>query len=113
VPMPAADDRYYDEVYAELVVSGLICPDCASDIQFEVKRDMIILTSEGREAGRVAAVIVNRQDRQVTQILLSHGAEPPEYRLVPLALIEQVQEEKVLLRIFSQAVDGLVKWGGA
>lgn len=111
--MPAADDLYPNDRYSELLVSGLICPQPPGDMAVAVKRDMLILTSEGQEAGRVAAVVIDRQERQVTHILLSRRSQPPEYRLVPISLIEQVQEEKVLLRISNQAVDTLTLWHGS
>lgn len=111
--MPAPDDRYAYDLNGQLLVSGLICPDHESDMTVEVKRGMIILTSEGQEAGRVAAVIINSHDRQVTHILLSRQSQPPEYRLVPIAFVEQVQEEKLLLCIFNQAADSLPTWHGS
>jgi hypothetical protein len=112
VQIPAADDRYQDDRDTELLVSGTICPDQARGRTVEIKRDMTILTSEGRAAGRVAAVLVNRHDRQVTHILLSRRSQPPQYRLVPIALVVQVQEGQVLLGIFNQAVDSLPEWHG-
>ena len=115
--IPAADDRYHDDNHhddsaTELLVSGFIYPDHARDRTIEVKRDMIILTSEGRAAGRVAGVLINRHDRLVTHILLSLRSQPPEYRLVPIALVVQVQQGQVLLDIFNQAVDSLPAWHG-
>jgi sporulation protein YlmC with PRC-barrel domain len=110
---PYGDDLYHDDLYTELLVSGSICLDHESDTAVEVKRGMAILTSEGREAGRVAAVIINRHDQQVTHILLSGLSQIPEYRLVSIALIEQVYEGKVLLRIFNQVVTSLPTWHGS
>ena len=102
-----------DGSHAELIVSGSIYPDHESDIAVEVRRGMTILTSEGREAGKVAAVIIDKHDREVTHILLSRLSQIPEYRLVPLDLIEQVREERVQLRIFNQVVNSLPTWHGS
>lgn len=113
MPMPAFENRDPDDFSPELLVSGCIYPDCVGDATVEVERDMIILTSDGREAGRVAAVLVNRTDRNATHIILNCGIGPPEYRLVPIALIERVQEGKVLLHIVYQTVAGLAKWQGS
>ncbi len=85
----------------------------ARDRMVEVKRDMIILTGEGRAAGRVAAVAIDRLDRQVTHILLSQRSQPPQYRLVPVALVMQVQGGQVVLDIFNEAVESLPIWHGA
>ena len=113
MPMPAADGRYPADPNTELLVAGFIRPAHAHDRMVEVKRDMIILTGEGRAAGRVAAVVIDRHDRQVTHILLSQRSQPPQYRLVPIALVMQVQGGQVLLDIFSQAVDSLPIWQGS
>ncbi len=101
---------YTDDQYKELIVSGSIYPDHAKDVPVEVRRGMAILTSDGQEAGRVAAVIIDKKDRQVTHILLSRQSQMPEYRLVPIDLIEHVHEEKVLLRISKQVVSSLPTW---
>jgi hypothetical protein len=74
---------------------------------------MVILTSEGQEAGRVAAVVLGRHDQQVTHILLSRLSQISDYCLVPISLIDSVHEERVLLRIFSQVVIGLPTWHGS
>ncbi|MFN8467175.1 MAG: PRC-barrel domain-containing protein [Caldilineaceae bacterium] len=111
--IPAADGRYQDDRDTELLVAGFIRPVLARDRSVEVKRDMIILTGDGRAAGRVAGVVINRHDRQVTHILLSQRSQPPQYRLVPIALVVQVQGGQVLLDIFNEAVDSLPIWHGA
>ncbi len=107
------EDRKPDDRNSELLVAGFIRPVHARDRTVEVKRDMIILTGEGRAAGRVAAVVIDRHDRQVTHILLSQRSQPPQYRLVPIALVVQVQGGQVQLDIFNQAVDSLPVWHGS
>ena len=107
VQMPVDDDRP-----AELMVSGTIMPDEASKITVEVRRGMLILTREGREAGTVAAVVIDKKQRNVTHLLLSRLSQMPEYRLVPLELVAQVSEEIVLLRIFNPVVSSLATWHG-
>jgi sporulation protein YlmC with PRC-barrel domain len=116
VPMP--DEERFDheldgELPAELVVSGAIHPVQTGDRVMDVRRGMLILTSEGREAGRVAAVIIDRHDQLVTHILLSRLDQMPEYRLVPIALVEQVIEEQVRLGIHNQIVNTLPLWHGS
>ena len=104
---------YDDDRHVELIVSGAIFPEQAGDNAVDVKRGMLILTKEGQEAGRVAAVIVDRQDQHVTHILLSRLGELLEYRIVPIALVAQVDEEEVRLCIFNQVVDTLPIWQGS
>jgi sporulation protein YlmC with PRC-barrel domain len=111
--MSDGDDLIHDDQDEELIVSGSIYPDQQRGFAVEVRRGMEVLTSEGREAGRVAAVIIDKQDQQVTHILLSRLIQMPEYRLVPITLIEQVHEDKVLLSIFNQVVNSLPTWHGS
>lgn len=113
--MPADDGQFHedlihDDLNTELIVSGSVYPDHANDIAVEVRRGMTILTSEGHEAGRVAAIIVDKQDQRVTHILLGRLSQRTEYRIVPISLIEQVYEEQVLLSIFNPVVNTLPTW---
>ncbi len=113
--MPADDGRYrdnlvHDDLNIELIVSGLIYLDQEGGISVEVRRGMTILSSEGHEAGRLAAVIVDKNDQRVTHVLLSRLNQRLDYRLVPMSLIERVHEEQVRLRIFNQVVNTLPTW---
>ena len=100
--MPADDghtheDLIHDDPNTELTVSGSVYLGDASDAAVEVRRGMSILTREGHEAGRVAAIIVDKSDQHVMHILLSRLQQRTEYRLVPISIIEQVYEETVVL----------------
>lgn len=93
----------------KLMVSGLVCLQKREGLPAEVKRGMIIRTREGREAGKVAAVIVDNEHQQVTHVVLGRTVQTPDYRLVPVDLIEQVDGETVSLGIFDQVVESLPK----
>lgn len=73
----------------------------------EVSRGMAVLTQDGWEAGRVAAVVIDSQSRQISHVLLGRPHLTRDYRLVPVELIEQVNGEVVYLQISSSAVGGL------
>jgi len=68
---------------------------------------MSILTREGWEAGKVAAVVVDNDSQNVSHVLLTRPRHVPDYRLVPVTLIERVDEESVLLEICNQAIESL------
>lgn len=104
------DDLNNDGRYEELMISGLIYLDPERDIAVEVRRGMNILASDGREAGKVAAVTIDRHDRQVTHIILGLLSPIPEYRRLPIDLIAQVRDESVLLRIIDDVVNNLPPW---
>ena len=73
----------------------------------EVSRGMLILTHEGQDAGRVAAVVVDGNSQQVTHILLKHNYLVPAYRLVPIDLIEYISQQVILLHINRETVADL------
>lgn len=107
------DDFDYDHRAPDLIVSGALDPPREGESAANVRRGMIILTSEGHEAGRVAGVIIDRAGQHVTHILLTHLAQLPEYRLVPVALVDEVHEEMVRLTILQPVVNTLPIWHGA
>jgi len=75
----------------------------------EVRRGMAIFTSDGVEAGKAAAVVIDEINQTVTHIVLCRLGQPPEYRLTPLSLIERVDEEGIWLCIPSHDVVSLAK----
>jgi sporulation protein YlmC with PRC-barrel domain len=86
---------------------GLIRLEQTNGLTVEVTRGMAILTNEGQEAGKVAAVVVDSGSQQVTHLLLNRWRKVPEYQLVPVNLIEQINQETIRLGIGSQIVDSL------
>lgn len=96
-----------DDLPEKLMVSGLVYLEREDSSPVEVRRDMTILTREGQPAGKVAAVVIDNDSQKVTHVLLGRLQPGPEYRLVPVDLIEQVHEETVRLDIWSEAVESL------
>lgn len=73
----------------------------------EVSRGMAVLTQDGREAGRVAAVVIDSQSWQISHVLLGRPHLTRDYRLVPVELIKEVNGESIYLLIDSEAVESL------
>jgi sporulation protein YlmC with PRC-barrel domain len=86
---------------------GLLHLDQTNGLAIEITRGMTILTNEGQEAGKVAAVVVDKVSQQVSHLLLRHLRLSPKYRLVPVNLIEQINQEAIVLRVGQQIVDSL------
>jgi sporulation protein YlmC with PRC-barrel domain len=107
------DDFDYDHHDPDLSVSGALNFPLGGESAVDVRRGMVILTSEGHEAGRVAGVIIDRAGQHVTHILLTHLGQLPEYRLVPVALVDEVHEEMVRLSILRPVVNTLPIWQSA
>ena len=76
----------------------------------EVHRGMTVQTGEGCTAGRVAAVVLVQEQQKVTHLLLMRERQRLEYRLVPVELIEQVDEAAVRLCICHPIVESLPIW---
>jgi sporulation protein YlmC with PRC-barrel domain len=104
-----------------LMESGTLTMDKAVDSgassgesrRVEVHRGMTVLTGEGHTAGRLAAVVLNRDQQIVTHCLVMRQRQLLEYRLVPVELIEQVGDEEVLLRILEPVMESLPIWHGS
>jgi len=96
-----------DNPSQRLFESGPISLKRENALPVVVNRGMLIVTNEGWEVGKVAAVVVDTQHQKVTHVLLTRPRLAPDYRLVPVNLIEQVDENNVLLDICSQAIDSL------
>lgn len=93
-----------------LFISGLIYPVDGNKVAVEIRRGMTILTTEGDVAGIVAGVIHNIDPYQVEYILLSRPSQQIEYRMIPVELVQQVNEETVLLHILAPLVSTLPPW---
>lgn len=85
-------------------------PGSSTTSQAEIRRGMSVQTQEGHTAGRVAAVVLDQDRQKVTHILLMQERKLLEYRLVPVELIEQVENEAIRLRTFQHVVDNLPPW---
>ena len=90
----------------KLMVSSLVYLEQMDD-PVEVQRGMMILGQDEREAGVVAAVIVDCRNQEVTHILLGHVPPTSDYRLIPLKLIDRMDGETVWLRATTEAIEKL------
>jgi hypothetical protein len=79
----------------------------------EVKRGMLVRSSDGMVAGQVAALVVDDEGQQVTHFLLTRVSSELDYRLIPVELIRDVPVETLLLSISSADVRHLPRWSGS
>ena len=68
---------------------------------------MVILTEDGQNIGRVAAVVLDGDSQNVTHLLFSPQSQLSDYRLAPANLIKQVEGETLSLHLGSEIVDHL------
>lgn len=86
---------------------GLLCLEQTDGLAVEITRGMSILTNDGHEVGKLAAVVVETGSQQMSHLLLSRSPLGPGYRLIPVNLIEQINQKTILLRVGKQIVDSL------
>jgi sporulation protein YlmC with PRC-barrel domain len=98
------------EQQKKLMVSGNVSPEGNHAHAVEVRRGMQIFSQEDLEVGKVAAVVLNSDNRKATYILLSCLPERTGYWLIPVDLIAAVGDEGVRLTIPHQAIQSLPRW---
>ena len=82
-----------------LFESGLVYLEQTGSSPVEIKRGMTIQTQDGQKAGRVAAVVFSNDCKNITHLLLTLPSQPADYRLAPVALINRIDKEAILLHI--------------
>lgn len=94
----------------KLMVSGTIRLDRDGGQTLQVRRGMSIWTSDGQEAGKVAALVVGRDGEPASHILLGRLPEVMGYLCIPVELIQKVEGESVYILVPSQEVNDLPAW---
>lgn len=90
----------------KLLISGFIT--LAQDsAPVSLQRGMAVLTQEGVTVGAVAAVVLNSGRQEITHFLLGQVPPTAVYRLIPLSLIDKIDEEVVWLHIPSEKISTL------
>ena len=75
----------------------------------ELVRGMTVRTNEGQVAGKVAAVVVNAADGQVSHLLLCRLPRVWDYRQVPVSLIHEITGETVILDVPESVIETLAR----
>lgn len=91
----------------KLMVCGRLHLARPDNSVMELRRGMAVKTREGREAGLIAAVILDETSQTISHVLLCHLPVTSDYRLIPVNLITQVVDEAIYLNIARDAIDTL------
>jgi hypothetical protein len=95
-----------------LMISGVMRRGHDGESGAVAERGMAVVSRDGSEVGRVAAVWVT--DRSIPRaILLSRLPALMEYRLVPVELVVGVDDQRVILDLAPEEIDGLEIWSGS
>ena len=63
----------------------------------EIRRGMRITSSEGREAGKVAGIVIHQDSGKAVCLILSHLPEDPGYQSLPVGWVAHVEGETIVL----------------
>ena len=88
-----------------LFVEGHITPSGAHSGPVEIRRGMSVRSRDGQAAGQVAAAVIDVDSQAVTHVLLCRWLEVPDYRLVPVGLVANVEAGIVALDISAAEVE--------
>lgn len=91
-----------------LMIRGVLPAQMPRETCGLVERGMPILSREGRQVGKVAAVSVDEQGA-VDAILLSRLPLKMAYRIVPARVVTAVRNHEVVLAVNDDAIEGLEK----
>jgi len=94
----------------KLMVSGFICPHTGCALSTEVRRGMPILTNQGIEVGKVAAIVIDDENQSPTLVLLDRLPEQQGYWSVPIELIAKVENDQLWLSIPASAQHAFTPW---
>lgn len=99
-----------DKHSQKLMVTGSLLFDHPISELVEVARGMVIRSNEGKDVGKVAALVFDSAQRGATHLLLSRLPESGGYWQIPVEAVAAVRDNEVWLSISSQAVDDLPHW---
>ena len=94
----------------QLMVKGFVCPENSCKLSGEIRRGMPILSSDGLEVGKVAAIVLNGRNHNATHVLLSRLPQESGYWLVSLNIIAGISEQGVQLSVSETMAESLPEW---
>lgn len=103
-------DEWDSSLTQKLMVSSLVNWGKNGSFSAEIRRGMPMYSKDGKEIGKVAAVILKRTHNPARQILLSRLPDIEGYLIVDVDLIIEVDQEKVVLSVSEGALQSLPKW---
>ena len=108
--MSATQTSFTPEAPNTLLESGAIAlaQVCAAFVM--VRRGMTMRTREGTVAGHVAALMFDGRSEKVTHLVLSCPRQGMEYRLIPISLIDAVDDCEIRLNFFQPILEELPIW---
>ena len=87
-----------------IMVQGLVSLPQLNNTPIEIQRGQRIITSDGLDAGLVAALIFNRQQQTFTHLLLCNLPKTAVYHQIPLTHITTATPHSLNLNLHSTQI---------
>lgn len=110
MPMPTTDNKTPEQTSQKLFICGQLTPTSHDDTTVDVCRGMTVRAREGHDIGYVAAVVTDVPTAEVTHVILGYCHSASDYRLTPVALVSEVDDDTVRLRVSAQEAAHLPNW---
>lgn len=107
---PTNQDKQPPQSSRKLMVTAMVCSETSCSFNGEVRRGMTILSVDGWEVGKVAAVVLEGDAQKATHLLLSRLPQESGYWLVPLGIVIEITSKGVQLSASKRFVDALPRW---
>lgn len=72
-----------------------------------VKEGAKVVTAEGKNVGKVESIMANTPDDQATHLVVTSGVMTEEKKLVPIQLVDEIDEKEIRLNVNKDSVKEL------
>lgn len=93
-----------------LMSQGLVVVDDLWQKSSRITRGMAVISCSGEYLGRVAAVLLHCEEERILYLLLGHLPEEGGYQSLPIAWVDRIRGESVILRVSGGIVRALPNW---
>lgn len=108
--MSTTNNKTPEQSSQKLFVCGQLTPAPQGETAVDVCRGMTVRAREGHDIGYVAAVVTEAPATDVTHIILGYCQAASDYRLIPVSLVSEVDDDTVRLRVSAQEAAHLPNW---
>ena len=91
------------------MVAGQVRLKGTEGFPVEVRRCMTVRSCDGCKLGMVAAVCLDPDTQDVAAVLLGRLPMTADYRMIPITLIDHINEDAVHLRITAESVEEMAQ----
>jgi hypothetical protein len=94
----------------KMMAQGIVVLNGQAEAAVEVRRGTVVISAEGREAGKLAAVVVGPDSRQAVCLILGHLPDAEGYQSLPVSWIARVEADGITLNASLEVILALPDW---